>query len=596
MTFEIIFVLAIIVLAFLLFSTEAFPVDVTALVILGILLITGMLSIKDGLSGFSNPAVITIASLFVISFAIQKEGILEYVISFVTKVIDKSKIIGIIIYLLSISLVSAVMNNTAIVAIFIPVTIRLANRFNINPSKVLIPLSYAAILGGTLTLIGTSTNLLVNSIFVDSGYESLGMFEFTKFGFIYLFIGIIYIFIFVPRLIPERAVPASITKNYELGSYLTEIKIGEDSPLIGETCITKNINKNYDITVIDILRDGKLITENIRNIVLKEDDILFVRGSVEGFLRMKELEKIVLLTDEKITETELVQENNILVEGLLKEHSRLVGKNLKTINFRRTFGAFVLAIRREGTILREKISSLVLNAFDTLLIYGPMERIQNLAQSNDFIIIGEVEVSLKKTRFWWLGFVLLTSAILLAALGILPIVKGALISVIILLMFGVLKPPEAYRAISWQVIILLAALIPLGHVINSSGTAAWIGDSLYNLMNIFPADLQPIAMVSILYLVTTILTEISSNAATAILITPIALVVAGKLGLDAKPFIMAVCFAASASFITPIGYQTNLMIYGPGGYKFTDYLRTGLPLAIILWIVATLLIPVFWPF
>ena len=597
MTLEIVFVLIIIVIAFLLFSTEFVPVDVTALIILGILLATGMLSIDDGLSGFSNPAVITIACLFIISFTIQKEGILEYVISGVTKLIEKNRIIGFIVYLFSISIASAIMNNTAIVAIFIPVTIRLANRFDISPSKVLIPLSYAAILGGTLTLIGTSTNLLVNSIFVEKGgYASIGMFEFTRFGLIYLAIGLIYIFTIIPKVIPSRIAASNLTKNYHLGAYLTEIKISEDSPLVGNTCLSRSINKNYDVTVLNILREGKLITTNIRNRKIQQDDTLFVRGSLAGFLRMKELEKVTLLTDEKLTEKELEQEENILVEGILTDRSRLIGRSLKNINFRRRFGAFILAIRREGTILREKIAHLSLKAHDTLLIYGPMDSIQNLAKSNDFILIGEVDVSLNKHRFWWMSIVVLFIAVLLAALGIIPIVKGALLGVVILLAFGVIKPTEAYRAISWQVIILLAALIPLGHVIHSSGTAAWIGESLFNFMAIFPSDLQPFVMVSLIYLITTILTEVSSNAATAILMTPIALVVSAKLGLDPRPFIFSICFAASASFITPIGYQTNLMVYGPGGYKFTDYIKTGLPLALILWIIATIFIPIFWPF
>jgi len=596
MTIEIVFVLIIIAIAFILFSTEFVPVDVTALIILGILLITGMLSIEDGLSGFSNPAVITIACLFIISVTIQKEGILEYVISSVTKLIEKNKIIGFVTYLFSISIASAIMNNTAIVAIFIPVTIRLANRFKISPSKVLIPLSYAAILGGTLTLIGTSTNLLVNSIFVENGYSSIGMFEFTRFGIMYLAIGLVYIFTIIPKVIPSRIAESSLTKNYQLGAYLTEIKISDDSPLVGNTCLSRSINKNYDVTVLNILREGKLITTNIRNRKILEDDTLFVRGSLEGFLRMKELEKVTLLTDEKLTEKELEQEENILVEGILTDHSRLIGRSSKTINFRRRYGAFILAIRREGTILRDKIAHLKLKAHDTLLIYGPIDSIQNLAESNDFILIGEVDVSLNKHRFWWLSITVLFIAVLLAAFGIVPIVKGALIGVIILLAFGVIKPTEAYRAISWQVIILLAALIPLGHVIHSSGTAAWIGESLFNFMAIFPANYQPFVMVSLIYLITTILTEVSSNAATAILMTPIALVVSAKLGLDPRPFVFSICFAASASFITPIGYQTNLMVYGPGGYKFTDYIKTGLPLAIILWIVATFFIPVFWPF
>jgi len=597
MTFEIILVLLIIIIAFMLFSTEFVPVDVTALIVLGILLATGMLSIKDGLSGFSNPAVITIACLFIISVTIQKEGILEYVISIVTKLIEKNKIIGFIVYLFSISIASAIMNNTAIVAIFIPVTIRLANRFDISPSKVLIPLSYAAILGGTMTLIGTSTNLLVNSIFVENGgYAPIGMFEFTRFGIMYLVIGLIYIFTVVPRVIPSRIAASSLTKNYELGDYLTEIKISEESPLVGTTCINRSINKNYDVIVLNILREGKLITTNIRNRKIQQDDTLFVRGSLEGFLRMKELEKVTLITDDKLTEKELEQEENILIEGLLTDGSSLIGRSSKTINFRRRYGSFILAIRREGAILRDKIAHLTLKAHDTLLIYGPKESIQNLAKSNDFILIGEVDVSLNKHRFWWMSIAVLFFAVLLAALGIIPIVKGALISVIILLAFGVIKPAEAYRAISWQVIILLAALIPFGHVINSSGTAAWIGESLFSFMTIFPSDLQPFVMVSLIYLITTLLTEVSSNAATAILMTPIALVVSTKLGLDPRPFIFSICFAASASFVTPIGYQTNLMVYGPGGYKFSDYIKTGLPLAILLWIVATIFIPIFWPF
>ncbi len=422
------------------------------------------------------------------------------------------------------------------------------------------------------------------------------MFEFTRFGIIYLAIGLIYIFTAVPRLIPSRIAASNLTKNYELGEYLTEIKLSEDSPLVGTNCLSRSINKNYDVTVLNILREGKLITTNIRNRKLQQNDILFVRGSLEGFLQMKELEKVDLLTDQNLTEKELEQEDNILIEGLLTERSRLIGKSSKTINFRRKYGAFILAIRREGAILRDKISHLSLKAHDTLLIYGPKNSMQNLANSNDFILIGEVEISLNKHRFWWMSIVVLFIAILLAALGIMPIVKGSLIGVILLLAFGVIKPTEAYTAISWQVIILLAALIPLGHVIHTSGTAAWIGESLFSFMTIFPSDLQPSVMVGLIYLITTILTEVSSNAATAILMTPIALIVSTKLGLDPRPFVFSICFAASASFITPIGYQTNLMVYGPGGYKFTDYIRTGLPLAIILWIVATIFIPIFWPF
>ncbi|MBU0529250.1 anion permease, partial [bacterium] len=324
--------------------------------------------------------------------------------------------------------------------------------------------------------------------------------------------------------------------------------------------------------------------------------ILFVRGTVDNFLRMKDLEKVNLLTDEKLTEKELVQEDNILVECLLTDKSDLTGRSLMQINFRRRFGAFVLAIRREGEILRKKIAHITLRTFDTLLIYGSRQNINRISESNGFIVLDEIDTQLKKHRLWWLGIVVILTVMGLSALGVLSILSGTLIGVTILLIFRVLAPNEAYNSIHWQVIIFIAALIPLGQVIQTSGTAAWIGNSIYILADFFPDSYKPLALLSLIYLITIMLTEVSSNAATAILMTPIAFVVSAKIGLDPRPFIFAICFAASASFITPIGYQTNLMVYGPGGYKFTDYMKVGFPLAIIFWILATLLIPIFWPF
>jgi len=321
-----------------------------------------------------------------------------------------------------------------------------------------------------------------------------------------------------------------------------------------------------------------------------------VRGSVENFLRMKDLEKVTLLTDEKLTEKELVQDDNVLVECLLTDKSDITGKSLMTVNFRRKYGSFVLAIRREGEILRKKIAHIILRTFDTLLIYGSRQNIDRIAESDGFIVLDEIESQLKKHRLWWLGIVVILFVVFLSAVGIMPILPGTILGVTALLIFRVLAPNEAYNSIHWQVIIFIAALIPLGQVIQTSGTADWIGDLMYGLANLVPDPYKSLALLSIIYLLTMILTEVSSNAATAILMTPIAIVVAAKIGLDPRPFIFAICFAASASFITPIGYQTNLMVYGPGGYKFTDYMKVGFPLAMIFWILATTLIPVFWPF
>ena len=598
MTPEIAIVLGVITLMFILFVMELFPLDVTALSILAVVLVLGYISPEEAISGFANPAVITIALLFVLSHALQKSGILEYMVIRLNKLTERSRFLGLFVFLISVALASAFVNNTAIVAIFIPLTIRLAQKYNLSPSKLLMPLSYIAIIGGTLTLVGTSTNLLVNSIYVNSISSSppLGMFEFAKFGLVMLVIGMAYLLIAVPFLIPSRTVTSSLTKSYHMGGYLTELKVSAESPLVGRTCKERAVNKNYDITVLDILRDGKLISKNIRDTFIHPEDILFVRGSLENFLRMKEVEKVTMLTDEKLTQVELVHDDNTLVECLITNQTDLVGKSLMEINFRRRFGSFILAIRREGEILRKKIAHVVLQAFDTLLIYGPIEKIKELSDSGDFIVLGEIEATLQKHKYWWVSVAVILGTVILAALGIVPILKGALIGTIFLLVIRVITANEAYQSINWQVIVLIAALIPLGIVIQKSGTAFWIGTVLNDIANTFNPLIRPTIMLSLVYLVTIILTEMTSNAATAIIMTPIAISAAQQMGLDPRTFVFAVCFAASASFITPIGYQTNLMVYGPGGYKFTDYVRVGLPLAIVLWCIATWLIPILWPF
>ena len=596
MTPDIAIALSILVIGFILFVTETFTLDVTALLLLSILFLLGYLSPTEAVSGFSNPAVITIAFLFVLSHALQKTGVLEYIVIRVNRLASRSKILGTAVYLIAIGITSAFVNNTAIVAIFMPVTIRLAHTYQVSPSKMLIPLSYAAILGGTLTLVGTSTNLLVNSIYSANGnVEPLGMFEFAQYGVILMSLGLLYLLFFAPRLLPSRTVTSSLTKSYHLGGYLTEMKIVEGSPLLGKTCLERGINYNYDVMVLDILREKQLITRNIRRTPLKIGDILFVRGTLENFLRMKEIEKVALLTDEKLTQSELEQEDNVLVECLLTDQSELVGRSLMSSNFRQQFGAFILAIRREGDIFRKKIAHVILQAYDTLLVYGPIKKIESLSDKADFIVLGEVEAELRKQRFWWVSIIVILGAIILATLGIMPIMKGAIIGVAFLLALKVITPQESYQSVHWQVIVLIAALIPVGIVIQNTGTAEWIGMIISDIARMSSPKWHAHILLALVYLITMILTEVSSNAATAIIMTPIAIAVSGQMGFDSRPFIFAVAFAASASFITPVGYQTNLMVYGPGGYKFSDFIRVGFPIAILFWISAIIFLPMIWP-
>ena len=596
MTFEIVFVLALIVLAFILFVSEKFSLDVTALLILTILFTGGFLTVEEAISGFSNPAVITIALLFILSQGLQKTRILEYLIVRINKLVSQSKNLGLGVYLLTIAFASALMNNTAIVAVFMPVTIRLAHQYHMSPSKLLIPLSYAAIMGGTLTLVGTSTNLIVNAVYIENGGSPLGMFEFAKYGWITLLVGLIYVLWIAPKILPSRTVTSSLTQSYHMAGYLTEMKISEDSPLVGSTCQERNVNQSYDVIVLDIQREGRLIAYNVGRQTLRVGDILFVKGSLESFLRMKEVEKVTLLTDEKLTQSELEQDDNILVECMVTDQSDVIGKTLREANFRKRFGAFILAIRREGLIIRKKIAHVVLHTYDTLLIYGGKRQISELEKSGKFILLGEMQADLVKVRFWWISIVSIVLTVFLAAIGVLPILKGALISAVILMMFRVISPNEAYESIHWQVIVLIAALIPLGIVIQSSGTATYIANMIMQYVDTISPSMQPYVLFALVYFVTMVMTEVSSNTATAIIMTPIVIAITADMQFDPRPFIFGVCFAASASFSTPVGYQTNLMVYGPGGYRFSDYMKTGIPLALTFWILAILIIPTIWPF
>jgi len=595
---EIIFLGVIILSALVLFITELFPIDVTALLVLGLLLIFGLVSPAESLAGFSNPAVMTIACLFVMSYALQKSHILEYVIISINRLIDRSRIIGMVAYLFCIGIASAVVNNTAIVAIFMPVTIRLADKYKISPSKVLIPLSYAAILGGTLTLVGTSTNLIVNSILVDTsnGAVSLGMLEFAKFGIIKFAIGLVYIFTIGYKLLPSRVAKSSSIEDYSLDGYLTEFRVNENSPLCGKTLLDRKISENYDVIVLDVLRGGEIITSNLRGLALQKDDILFVKGSFDNFQRLKEIENLALLTDEKLTQEELEQENHILAECLITDNSELIGQTLQDANFRRTFGSFVLAIRREGEVIRRKLAHFILKPFDTLLVYGPKDRINQLAVKEGFIVLGKADAKLESHPLWWLSITTILCAVGLAIFKIVPIVVGVILGVIALLLARVITPNEAYSSIHWQVIIVIAAFLPMGVAIQRTGLDIMIGNGIGTVVNLFPEQLTPYFLLAVIYLITMILTEIASNAATAIIMTPITLTLAASFGFDPKPFIFAVCYAASASFITPVGYQTNLMVYGPGGYRYSDYIKVGLPLGVILWIVSVIIIPMIWPF
>ena len=577
---------------------EILPMEVTAMGAIGVLLFFDVVSWQEAISGFSNPAVITIGAIFIMSRALLKTGFLEVFADYLAHKGGEKKWLTIFIFLLTVSIISGFINNTAAVAIFIPLGINLCQRFNISPTKVLLPLSYAAIFGGTLTLIGTSTNLIVSSIMEEYSLTPFSMFEFTKLGLIFMLLGTIYNMIISKWFMPSRSIISSLTRKYHIGSFLTEFKVDVDSPLIGRAYPELDISNKYNLQVYKIIRDSKNIGYNLHNVQIREGDIFLVQINVKDMMKFKDEMQVLLLSDVKMSQQELSGKNHVIVEGIVSEQSALIGKTLKQFDFRNRFGSFVLAIKRQRELLREKIAHIHLKFSDTLLIMVPKERLDILRTSNDLIILEELDIHLKYEPYWWFSIIVIPTVMILASFGIVPIVKGAVLGAILLLVLRSLSIQDAYESISWSVIFLIASLIPIGIAIQKTGLDIIIGNSIIFLGSLIGGveSINPVIILAILYGVTFVLSAFISNAAVAVMLTPIGLMLASILNVDPRPLLVAICFGASCSFITPMGYQTNMMVFGPGQYRLKDFVQMGIPLTLIFWIAAVYWIPKFWQF
>ena len=572
--------------------------EVIAMGAIGVLLMFDIVTLQEAISGFSNPAVITIGAIFIMSRALVKTGFLEVFADYLAKKGGEQKWFTIFIFLFTVSIISGFINNTAAVAIFIPLAIDLCHRFHISPTKILLPLSYAAIFGGTLTLIGTSTNLIVSSIMEDMNLAPFSMFEFTRLGLIFMALGTIYNMIISKWFMPSRSIISSLARKYHMGSFLTEFKVAASSPLIGHSYSELDISKKYDLQVYKILRDSKNIGYNLQNTIIQEDDIFLVHINVREMMKFKDEMNVLLLSDVKMNQQELSGKNHVIVEGIVSQQSGLIGKTIKQFDFRSRFGSFVLAVKRQQELLREKIAHIQLKFSDTLLIMVPKERLDFLRTSNDVIILEELDIHLKYEKYWWLSILVIPVVMLLASFGIIPIVKAAILGAILLLVLRTISIQDAYESISWSVIFLIASLIPVGIAIQKTGLDITIGNMIISLGAIVGGmeNVNPVIILGVLYGVTFVLSAFVSNAAVAIMITPIGIMLSSVLQVDPRPFLVAICFGASCSFMTPMGYQTNMMVYGPGQYRLKDFFQMGIPLTLIFWIAAVYWIPRFWSF
>ncbi len=592
MTLEIALVFAILVAALVVFALDLFPIDFVAFSILALMLILGPflgLAPEEAIIGFSNPATITVLAMFILSGAIQRTGMVNWLARRTVRLAQGSELRQLLLVMGLVGPISAFINNTAVVAILIPFVITLAHQHRRAPSKLLIPLSYTSQLGGVVTLIGTSTNILASALIAQEGYRSFGMFEFSKIGLLIFATGVIYLLLVGRKLLPERRTEADIAEKYQVKDYLTEVVVLENSPLVGKTLAESGLSRRFDIHVLEIIRDGQKLSYPLADKVLQPGDILFIRANREQLLKIKDEEGLALEPEVHHGPPPARDEELGLLEVIIAPNSDLIGGTLESTNFRNRYNCTVIAIRKHGAVIRERLGQVRLDFGDTLLLQGERGALEQIKREPGFIVTEEVQLEAFRTEKIPVALAILGGVVLLAALGV-PILVTALVGCVLMVLTGCLTVNELHESIRWDVIFLLAGVIPLGLALERTGGA----QLLAGLATQLAQDAPPIVALFIFYIATMVLTELISNNAAVVVMVPVGVVAAETLGIDPRAVVLAIMFAASTSFSTPVGYQTNTMVYGPGGYKFTDFLRVGGPLNLLLALLTPLYIAWLW--
>lgn len=591
MDFNQIVVCILLVLVFVAFIKEWFSPDLVAMGAFVLLLAIGVLDEKSALAVFSNPAPIIVSCMFVLSAALERTGTIEALGEWFEKLAGKKELRVLLVLMLIVAVLSAFVNNTPVVVVFMPIVLALARKHDLIASRFLIPLSYAAIVGGTCTIIGTSTNLVASGIAKESGLDEFGMFEVSKLGIVFVIVTFIYMLLIGRKLLPDRVTLSTLFDSSAGKEFLTSVIISEESELIGKKISETSLSKIRDFRILEVSRSGKKINSPLKDIIFNSGDQLLVKSRVSGVVDVGGNSGIELGFEGGLGLQELQTESAVLIEGVIGPGSSLVGRSIKELNFREKYDVIILALHRRGVNLRDKFEDVRLAFGDTILVEGAPDKINALSQERDFINLSQSNCRpLRRSKVpYAVGALLLF--MVLAAFKVAPLIVLALGAALLTLFSRCLEPSEAYEAIDWKVIFMIFGMLGLGTALQKVQVIQILADSLTGwalvLKNIY-------VLIALIYLVTAILTELISNNAVAALLTPVAISVAQAMDLDARPLVVAVMFAASASFSTPIGYQTNTYIYGAGGYKFTDFTRVGIPLTIILWVVSVVLIPVMW--
>jgi di/tricarboxylate transporter len=592
LTPEIALAFAVLIGALVVFALDLFPIDFVAFAILALMLVLGPhLGVlpEEAISGFSNPATITVLAMFILSGGIYRTGMINLLTHRLVRFAGGGELKQLLTVMLSVGPLSSFINNTAAVAILMPPVITLAREHKRAASKLLIPLSYFSQLAGVITLIGTSTNILASVLAAQEGLGAFGMFDFAPMGLLIFATGALYLLLIGRRLLPERRAEEEITESYQVKEYLTEVIVLENSPLVNKNVNESGLRGQFDVHIFEVLRNGRKLPHPLGQRILQAGDILFVKANTDQLLKIKDIEGLAIEPEMRLEDQTLQTDRRGLLEVVIGPNSDLIGGTLGTTNFRHHYNCTVIAIRKQGELIRERLSNVKLDFGDTLLLRGSTVALEQIKREQKFIATEEVQEEEFRREKIPMALLIVGGVVLVAALGQ-PILVTSIVGCVLMVLTGCLKVNELHESIRWDVIFLLAGVIPLGLVMEKTGGAQLIADLAAQSANYLP----PLFVLTIFYVSAMILTELISNNATVVVMVPVGVATATTLGLDPKAFILTIMFAASTSFSTPVGYQTNTMIYGPGGYKFLDFTRVGGPLNLLLAIVTPIYIYFVW--
>lgn len=578
------------ILTLVLFITGRWRYDIVALLALLIVTLTGLIPVERAFMGFSNPAVITVAAVLVLSRGLQNSGIVELIGQWLARLKG-----GITVQLLAltsiITVLSAFMNNVGALALFLPVVLELARTKQLRASALLMPIAFASLLGGMTTLIGTPPNIIVSSFREQTGAEPFGMFDFSPVGVGVAVVGVIFISLLGWRLIPDRRGRASLTNLFEIENYVTEVRIPESSKLVGKSLRDIPDFSRAETIIIGLVRNRERRLEPSARTIIRAGDILILSSDTENIKKLVEDAGLELVGSEKIGHSDLESEDISLVEAVIMPNSMMLGGTAKSLNLRAAYGVNLLAVSRQGQMIRRRLDRIRFRNGDVLLLQLHSEMLKETVETLGCLPLAGRGLRISATRKMVTALLIFSAALLAAAFGLVPVQVSFVAAAVLMVMMKILTLAEAYQSIDWPIIILLGAMIPVGEALETTGGAQMIANSLLSLSGIIPvAGTLVIALVATMFL-----SDLVNNAAAVVLMAPIGIHVAEGMGVSVDPFLIAIAIGASCAFLTPIGHQSNTLVMGPGGYKFGDYWRMGLILEILVVVIAIPLILIFWP-